>query len=284
MRNPILRTIRYAKRSYYWKKNSEPFLSGDLFADKSDIAMYPPKFRGPKPTKSKVAKANVIFCPSDYIESFLEEYKNFIHAKVLIVGNGDRDFLEFPNQLPSSVKQVFMQNLQFMDSRFSCLPIGLENIRLATNGLPELFRDGGLPSNGMEAALIGPFGNTHPERLELTNFGDIDGPWVYFDERLTPKQYANIARKFQFVATPRGNGVDTHRFWETLYRGSVPIVKSGPWSNQLRYLKLPFLEVDEWQPQLVRQLITKNLGSNFNPRTQNNLWWPEWKNKISSYL
>jgi hypothetical protein len=32
----------------------------------------------------------------------------------------------------------------------------------------------------------------------------------------------------QFVVAPRGNGWDTHRLWEALYLGCVPIVESGP--------------------------------------------------------
>ena len=30
------------------------------------------------------------------------------------------------------------------------------------------------------------------------------------------------------VAAPRGNGLDTHRLWEALYLGCVPIVQAGP--------------------------------------------------------
>jgi len=30
------------------------------------------------------------------------------------------------------------------------------------------------------------------------------------------------------VVAPRGNGWDTHRLWEALYLGCVPIVESGP--------------------------------------------------------
>ena len=32
----------------------------------------------------------------------------------------------------------------------------------------------------------------------------------------------------KFVVAPRGNGWDTHRLWEALYLGCVPIVESGP--------------------------------------------------------
>ena len=31
--------------------------------------------------------------------------------------------------------------------------------------------------------------------------------------------------KHNFVLAPWGNGIDTHRFWEILYSGSIPVTK-----------------------------------------------------------
>ena len=40
------------------------------------------------------------------------------------------------------------------------------------------------------------------------------------------KEFLKDIRNHEFVLCPRGNGVDTHRLWETLYMGSIPIVKN----------------------------------------------------------
>ena len=64
----------YARRFYYYRRNSSPFLSGDLFADQSDVQMYSPKYRSKPPSLKDVADARVIFCPSHFLERFLEEY------------------------------------------------------------------------------------------------------------------------------------------------------------------------------------------------------------------
>jgi len=46
------------------------------------------------------------------------------------------------------------------------------------------------------------------------------------------------------VACPAGTGVDTHRFWEALYLGSVPIVLRGQLSSM--YQNLPVIQLNSW--------------------------------------
>jgi hypothetical protein len=48
----------------------------------------------------------------------------------------------------------------------------------------------------------------------------------------------------KFVVAPRGNGWDTHRLWEALYLGCVPIVESSVLDPL--YSKLPILIVKRW--------------------------------------
>lgn len=48
----------------------------------------------------------------------------------------------------------------------------------------------------------------------------------------------------KFVLCPEGNGIDTVRLWETLYCGSIPIVKKH---RAMRYFEgLPILWIDNW--------------------------------------
>jgi hypothetical protein len=52
-------------------------------------------------------------------------------------------------------------------------------------------------------------------------------------------------RRHDFVLCPRGNGCDTHRLWETLYMGSIPVVRRSE-INATVLEGLPVLVVDEW--------------------------------------
>lgn len=47
---------------------------------------------------------------------------------------------------------------------------------------------------------------------------------------------------FKYAVTPRGNGWDTHRVWEALFLGVIPILTHSPLDPT--YEGLPILLVD----------------------------------------
>ena len=49
----------------------------------------------------------------------------------------------------------------------------------------------------------------------------------------------------KFVFSPRGNGVDSHRLWESLYLRSIPIVKKC--IEMEDFYDMPILFVDSWE-------------------------------------
>jgi hypothetical protein len=82
-------------------------------------------------------------------------------------------------------------------------------------------------------------------------------PWTTYEETIVSiegrKQYLQSIRNHRFVACPRGNGVDTHRLWETLYMGSIPIVKKD--IAHSNWLDLPILWIDDWNQLSEEYLI-----------------------------
>lgn len=275
---------RYVRRFYYYRQNSAPFLSGDLFADSADVQLYPPRFRTKQATRKVVSRADVIFCPSHFYERMLEEYSGVINAKVLILGNSDRDFEFLDTQLlPRTVKQVFVQNLSTFDPRTSVLPIGIENTRLGTNGNIKYFRDELVENSKLNRVLVGPFSMTHVEREFYSDAGIDDSDLLeVLRGRVNPEIYAGIASGYKFIAAPRGNGLDTHRFWEALYRGSFPVVLKNSWSKLIQDLGVPLVEIESWTVEGFRKLPSNQ--EQFNPGAINALWWPYWQNQIKSYL
>jgi hypothetical protein len=41
------------------------------------------------------------------------------------------------------------------------------------------------------------------------------------------RKFLQQLREHKFTFCPRGNGIDTHRLWETLYMGGIPIVENA---------------------------------------------------------
>jgi hypothetical protein len=89
---------------------------------------------------------------------------------------------------------------------------------------------------------------TYPtERQRVWNlFKDV--PWVskgiHAPSMNGRKSFLREIRAHKFVLCPRGNGIDTHRLWETLYMGSIPIVVRHPALRD--FMDLPIAWIDDW--------------------------------------
>ena len=59
------------------------------------------------------------------------------------------------------------------------------------------------------------------------------------------KMFFNIMLDHLFIACPEGNGIDTHRFWETLYMGRYPVVLHNRVNDA--FSDLPVLILNKWE-------------------------------------
>jgi hypothetical protein len=64
--------------------------------------------------------------------------------------------------------------------------------------------------------------------------------------RIGRLKFLKQVRKQSYVLCPEGNGVDTHRIWETLYLGGIPIILSSNVLNPL-LSELPVLIIRDWK-------------------------------------
>jgi hypothetical protein len=267
------------RQQFYKNKTNYPFLSGDSFSKACDFSF---DTRTQK-LENCLDSAKSIFCPSDKLEQFLEIHWDQVTAAVLVLGNSDRNFYEFPWDLPSSIKSVYLQNSHISDQFFNTLPIGLENLRYGRNGIPALFF---LPPESIDKKkmiLIGPFSNTHTERQELEKWKHIRNAKIQvISQRLQPRKLARIATQYKFVACPRGNGTDTHRFWETLYRGSIPVVKRDRWSESISNLGIPIIQLSTWDLDEFLEASSFMEEVTFNPKEIPMLWMDYWENAFNS--
>ena len=267
------------KQILYKNHTSSPFLSGDAIANVCDVSIFARK----KFSTAQIAQAKSIFCPSDRLEDLLENWADLISAKVLIFGNTDRDFFNLGCDFPTSVKSVYLQNSHISNSFFHTLPIGIENLRYGRNGLKSLFKPEHIKQEKIGRILVGPFSPTHPERLELNPWAEIKHPQLQVvSGHLKPKTLTTLASSFKFIACPRGNGTDTHRFWESLYRGSIPVVKRSSWSQSINQLGIPMLELNSWD---FEEFLVRSEAFAFtevNPEKIDILWLGYWEKLLKS--
>ena len=78
-----------------------------------------------------------------------------------------------------------------------------------------------------------------------------NGPYKYeIIETPKPyKEYLEELAQYRYCLCVRGNGLDTHRFWEALYLGVIPIVINNEHTNSkvfvehLHRLNVDFIEI-----------------------------------------
>jgi len=255
------------------------FLTGDGFAQLAELEFFPQdqsEFRLRK--ACSLQGASVVFCPGHKVEEMLDKYGSSINPRVLIIGNSDRDFYAFPQNVPKSIKRIYLQNSFISSDFFRTLPIGLENIRIGRNGLPFLFTRLLLHIPKKNMVLIGPFSPTHAEREELNKLSCLGIKLLR--KRISPVRTAYYQARHRFVAVPRGNGVDTHRLWESLYRGSIPIVLENEWSRSLVKLGLPILMIREWSNDSLLDAMESCSFETFDPRDLDALWFDFWRKEF----
>ena len=198
--------------------------------------------------EKRLKDVNIIYTHTTYVKKLFELISKLPQEFVIITHNSDinitSDYI-----IPPNVRKWHTTNINAFDHRLYSIPIGLENDRW----YPELKK-----KEKMLAKLERPRGYKNLVYMNhniKNNVSERVKPY----EALVYKSYCttrmgsngngfddyldNIYNHF-FVVCPNGNGMDTHRVWETLYMGSIPIMKRD--LNNMYYSHLPILFIDEW--------------------------------------
>ena len=273
-----------ARQIAYRSRNSSPYLSGDAFARLADIVISNEKQLGSYLDSSQDHR--IIFCRSDYLSELKISDLNRGQKRILIAGNSDYDFTDI-NQLPQGLFQRFYLQNSFISNNkdIFTLPIGIENLSIGINGLPKNLTATLDWKEKSKQILVGPISPTHRDRMDLIAVAESQkGAFVLKKENISPSSFAKTMEKYRYIACPRGNGVDTHRFWETLYRGSIPIVLSNSWSQSLEHFKIPMIIIKTWQEAEEAIEDFEQSVRVRNPRSLDVLWIDYWQKVFKSDL
>lgn len=64
---------------------------------------------------------------------------------------------------------------------------------------------------------------------------------------VTPECNIQRLREYKYCICPQGNGIDTHRLWEALYLGVVPILLRNTFTENIqKTMHLPLILLDSW--------------------------------------
>ena len=254
-------------------------------------------------------KENPVVVLTGY-KHIIEQFFNniIIHFKYpvrLIIIDSDVVFLtnEFLNNY--NLLCCFTWNKPFEHDKLFCLPIGLNFDRQHDIMSNFLNNQNNEIVNNKQLLAINHSPNTNSIRGKLAE--KANNEWNDFCDVLeyiapiksyiapskiegrikidvsNPECY-NVMKKYHFILSPAGAGEDTHRTWEAIYTGCIPIVKSSQ-LNEL-YKELPIVVVDDWnlinKEFLLEQLNIINNKKQNNEYKMNKMQFNFWINKINN--
>ena len=86
------------------------------------------------------------------------------------------------------------------------------------------------------------------------------------------REYLSNIKKYQYIISPEGNGIDTHRIWESLYAGSIPVVNKNYALESFNIF--PIIFVNNLNKITIEKLEEyKNQLTDINLEYYNIKWW-----------
>ena len=205
-----------------------------------------------------------------------------------ITNNPTRDDAADIKKIPKNLKKWFGQNLNYESDMIESLPIGLENSEWfpETRKIEKLFNINSTPKKIKNLVYL---------NLNIQNNPAVRQP-IY--DMLKDKHYVTVdygrngsnfdgyldnIYNHNFVVCGEGNGIDTHRVWETLYVNSIPIEKKN--RNNKFFRDLPICFVDDWEQMTDENfLISEHKRITETKFDLLKLDFDYWRNKIQNSI
>jgi hypothetical protein len=219
-------------------------------------------------TVARLREARSLFVYTHDADAFIERLwpRLGTTGQVLITHNSDVDIgarhATWLDGAGAGLARWFAQNVTVAHPRLEPLPIGISNTMWPHGALGPLARAARRQTRRRRTQTIFVQFSmaTHPSRGPALDALRANFPDAVSDgaPALSWRSYLDALGSCRFAACPRGNGLDTHRFWESQYLGVVPVVErtmlAEHWSSQ----GLPVVIVDDWCEVTPQRLRTEH--------------------------
>jgi hypothetical protein len=229
---------------------------------------------------SRLKDNDIVYCHTMYVKELFEIIK-VLNVKLTVISHNCDVNVGSEYIIPPNVKKWFTTNVNMVSDRIESIPIGLENKKWFPKKKGMMIEK--LKENRSCRNLVYMNFNIRTNQDKRFNLYKHFKPqsWVTYEYGSNGEnfnQYINNIYNHKFVFCPEGNGIDTHRLWETLYMGSIPIVKRS--INNSYYQDLPICFVNSWEEVTEDYL---NRWDNIKHIWQyDKLKFEYWKNKIKT--
>jgi hypothetical protein len=229
------------------RPSSAPFLSGDTFRAMADHIHDGTGDMDP----DTVSAGSVVFVSATRLREFADAVlPRITEPFVLITHQGDTNIDASYADIADDgrVLHWFAQNCMLEHPKVTPLPIGLEDRWRHNNGVLRDYRRMIGRSEATVPRVAFAFNIRTNLAKRLACYSALAGCGVAEElpQPLNASLYRSNLRRYMFVASPDGNGLDCHRTWEAMYVGCVPIVEDNAMTRYFKSLGLPMVIIQNW--------------------------------------
>ena len=190
----------------------------------------------------------VIFCNNLALKSLFEDLNkinNFSNIKLITHQTDmpiDKNLFDLK---PNCISKWYSANVDYQHNDLVPIPLGISNnFQLDQLNSSDLTFETVFKKNELKP-------NIYVNFKISTNFKEREELYKHFSEKswatvdtptLSINEYKKKLANSSFILCPWGNGIDTHRLWESLYYGKIPITKSHKTYSAAEGLPVLFVE------------------------------------------
>ena len=187
-------------------------------------------------TKKFVLNENdVIFCKTDLLPdlfSILYNQSGFSNIKLITHQAATPSINEIIFKLkPKIISKWFSVNVDFKHQDLIPIPLGIANEYATHNIRPKDFieffdKNKNINDYKKEKKIYINFNiNTNIKKRKKILDQFLVRKDITYKTNLSLNEFVYDMFSHKFILSPEGKGIDTHRFWEAIYLGSIPIIE-----------------------------------------------------------
>jgi len=263
--------------------DSAEILTGQNFASKCDHVFAQMVDVGGSPRTAfnsfpqQLKPGELIFCKTDYIlQLFLAIQQIHDNTVPFTIVTHDSDYCiteEMVNFIQD--RPIKWWGINCETQKANSIPLGIAN---SYCGITMKSKDFIKSQSPTKLLYLNHRIETHP----------VSRAWLY--DHFSGKDWCTIRNPYpkgeiaayrdelldhKFIICPRGNGIDTHRMWEALYCGVIPVVMRHRTHSNLEG-NLPILFVDDYREineKILNNFYTNSKEKSWNYDMLNVSWW-----------
>ena len=203
---------------------------------------------------------DVIFSHTEVVDILFKLLKKFSEFKnlKLITHQSDRTVdQKLFNKKPKNISSWYSPNINFKADELFSIPIGVNNFyneNFFNKKIQNNFFLNKRNEEKNEVVYVNFTLDTNPKHrkkaLEFAKLLPEQNKFIDLNKD-SIKYFENIS-KSKFTLAPWGNGIDTHRFWEAIYLGSIPITLKH--THYEKFSKLPAIFLNNYSELTIDNL------------------------------